>query len=327
MLVSACGPANSQDINPKEVESSGLLTGETDFTPVVLGEGEKLRVVATTSIIADVVAQVGDTAIELTALMPANVDPHTYEPTPADLRAVSDADLLIINGLGLEEFLNSMLGNLSTEVPILSLSEGLEALPVEDEEHVEEEHSEEAGEDHAHDGLDPHVWFDPTNVMVWVDRAAQDFSQLDPDNAALFARNARTYQDQLMELDQWIFTSVSKIPVENRKIVSDHRLFDYFAARYGFEVIGAVIPVFSSAAEPSARELADLQEKILDLDVSVILVGEAIGSSILDAIREDTGTELIYLYTGSLSEQGGPAATYLDFMRYNVETIVASLLE
>jgi ABC-type Zn uptake system ZnuABC Zn-binding protein ZnuA len=325
IIVSACGSLSSQDADPHEGERPGFLTDAADFTPVDLSEGEKLRVVATTSIVADVVAEIGDTAIELTILMPANVDPHAYEPTPADLRTVSDAHVVIINGLGLEEFLEAMLENLNPEVSILSLSEGLEALTFEEDEHSEEAHSEEAGEDHAHSGLDPHVWFDPTNVMIWADRTAQAFSQMDPDNAGLFGRNAQAYQEQLRELDQWIFTSVSTLSAENRKIVSDHRVFEYFAARYDFEVIGAVIPVFSSAAEPSAREIADLHQVIKDFGVKVIFVGEYISPDIVEAIASDTGAQLVRLYTGSLSGGNGPAGNYLDFMRYNVATIVNAL--
>jgi ABC-type Zn uptake system ZnuABC Zn-binding protein ZnuA len=327
ILVSACGSQEHSGGDPMEGESKGFLSELSDLSPPFLSEGEKLRVVATTSVVGDVVANIGGEAIELITLMAANVDPHAYEPTPADLRAVSDAHVVFINGLDLEEFLDEMIENVAGDVPVVSLSAGLDALSFEGEfPHGEQPSAEENG-DHEHGVYDPHVWFDPTNVMIWTDRIARALVLLDPQHESLYENNAASFHEQLQELDQWIFVNVSLIPVEKRKLVSDHRVFEYFAARYDFEIVGAVIPVFSSAAEPSAREVADLQERILEMNVKVLFVGEAIHQSIVEAIIQDTGTRLVYLYTGALSDPDGPAGNYLDYMRYNVESIVSALQE
>jgi len=326
-LAGACGSQPSEEQEAKSGESEDFLSDLQDLLPVELSEGGKLRVVATTSIVADVVSEVGNGSIELTALMPANVDPHSYEPTPADLRAVSEAHVVFVNGLGLEEFLEEMLENVGTGVPVISLSAGLDALSFGEEFEGEDQASEHPDEEHNHGTYDPHVWFDPTHVMYWATRVGQALSLLDPEDVSFFERNVEQYHEQLRQLDQWIFVKVSELPEGDRKFVTDHRVFGYFAARYGFEIIGAVIPVFSSAAEPSAREIAELQESILDENIDVIFVGEFINPKTVEAIVKDTGIELVPLYTGALSEEEGPAGSYLAFMRYNVQSIVDALLE
>jgi ABC-type Zn uptake system ZnuABC Zn-binding protein ZnuA len=133
--------------------------------------------------------------------------------------------------------------------------------------------------------------------------------------------------EELSALDDWILGMVEQIPEADRKFVTDHMVFGYFAARYGFEVVGAVIPVFSSAAETSAKEIADLEAKVSELGVRVLFVGVTVNPAIVRAVVEDTGIELVPLYTGSLSDPDGPAGSYIALMRYNVESIVSSLLD
>jgi ABC-type Zn uptake system ZnuABC Zn-binding protein ZnuA len=304
-----------------------FLTDLGDLTTVDLGEGEKLRLVVTTNIIADVVSNIGGDFIELTPLMPVGTDPHAYEPTPADLSSISQAHVVFINGLGLEEFLEEMLSNAGGEAFIVSLSEGVEARAFGEQDLGEVEAHEGTSGEHHHASFDPHVWFDPMNVMIWVDNAAQALSAIDPANAGEYRENARLYGEQLEALDSWIHEMVSRIPMENRKLVTDHLAFAYFAARYDFEVVGAVIPVYSSAAEPSAREIADLEDSIRELGVKAIFVGISVNPKIVQAVVEDTGIRMNPLYTGSLSGPDGPAGNYINFMRYNVETIVNALSE
>jgi manganese/iron transport system substrate-binding protein len=326
LLMFSCSTPEIEVEPTSNKDSKNYLSGPSDLSPLQLAEGEKVRVVATTSIVGDIVANIGGEAIDLTILMPANVDPHSFEPTPTDLRAVSDAHIVFINGLGLEIFLEEMLENVGKGVPVLSLSIGLDPMELGEEVLGQGDESEEA-EDHDHDAVDPHVWFDPTNVMVWIGRVSQALSLLDPGNASFYENKVEEYHEQLRVLDQWITVKVSHLSAGERRIISDHRVFGYFAERYGFDIVGAVIPVFSSASEPSAREIAELHEVISDLQVKVIFVGESVSPGIVEAVAQDTGTQLVRLYTGYLSDENGPAANYLDFMRYNVETIVDALSE
>lgn len=281
----------------------------------------QLPVVATTSILADVVGRVGGDLVSITTLVPPGVNEHEYQPSPRDIAAVSDAELVFQVGLGLEEFMTTIIENAAGEVRIISVSDGISAIDftgsqVEDEEAVEEEHGHSA---------DPHVWLDPANVITWTENITAALSAQDPANSATYQANSRAYIAELNALDEWITSEIAHIPQDERLIVTDHMLFGYFAGKYGFTVAGAIIPSYSSLAEPSAQELAALEDVIRQYHVRVILVGNTVNPALAGRIARDTGTELVQFYTGSLSAADGPAATYLDYMRYNVTTIVNAL--
>lgn len=288
-------------------------------------QGGKLQVVATTTILGDVVRQVGGEAIELKVLLPSGSDPHTFEPAPKDIAAISNADLVVINGAGLEESLERLIESASEgagEPKVVTASDGIELRTLEDS-HPEEDQEEE--EDHS--AFDPHVWFDPLNVLVWVDNIEQALSEADPANLAAYQAAAEAYRAELLELNEWIQTQVAQIPPENRKLVTDHQNFGYFADRYGFVQVGAVVPGFSTASAPSAQELAALQENIRSLGARAIFVGTTVNPAISEQVARDTGVQLIPLYTDSLTEPGGEAGSYLELMRFDVEAIVAALKE
>jgi ABC-type Zn uptake system ZnuABC Zn-binding protein ZnuA len=324
VLLTSCTPSTPSGDVRMDHGSDSFLSEPQDLSALDLPAGEKLRAVATTNIIADVISNVGQTEIELTTLIPTNVDPHAYEPTPGDLRTVSETHVVFINGLGLEEFLEEMLENSGADAPVVSLSAGID--PLEFGEGFQQFGVLEAqGEEH--NAFDPHVWFDPTNVSLWTERVVQTLSVLDPENRSLYQGRANVYMEQLSALDDWIFGMVEQIPEVDRKFVTDHMVFGSFAARYGFEVVGAVIPVYSSAAETSAQEIAELETKVRELGVKVLFVGVIVNPAIVRAVVEDTGIDLVPLYTGSLSDPDGPAGSYIALMRYNVESIVSSLLD
>jgi manganese/iron transport system substrate-binding protein len=166
---------------------------------------------------------------------------------------------------------------------------------------------------------------DPANVQSWVDRIKQVLSEADPGHAATYQANTQTYRQALSDLDIWISQQVAQVPQAKRKIVSDHVVFGYFARRYGFEQVGAVIPSISTLASPSAQELASLEETIKNLGVRAIFVDSTVNPALSQRIASDTQTQVVPIYSGSLSPAGGPAATYLDFMRANVSAIVQAL--
>jgi manganese/iron transport system substrate-binding protein len=289
---------------------------------VSLGEGERLRVVATTSIVADIVSRVGGTHIELTRLMPLGVDTHAFEPTPRDAATLADAHVIFINGADLERFLDSFLES-ANGVPVVPVSAGIELLPFELDDHDDDQQDDD---DHGHEGEgDPHVWFDPNMVLVWVHNIEEALSDLDPRHANSYAANAEAFEDELEALDAWIQDQVAAVPEERRLLVTDHALLTYFAARYGFEQVGAVIPATTTVAEPSAQELAALQDAIGQYSVPAIFVGHEVSSRVAEQIAADTGVKLVFIYTESLSDENGPAATYMDYMRYNVNAIVEGL--
>lgn len=271
-------------------------------------EKEMLHVVATTTIVGDVVARIGGDAISLTVLLSPGADPHSFEPSPQDARALAGTDLIFANGLGLEEFLDPLIEGVATDAPVIEVSASITPRML---------------GDHP----DPHVWFDPNLVLLWTQTIEETLKEYDPAHADLYAQNAEAYREELSDLDAWIRAEVARIPAERRRLVTDHRVFGYFADRYGFEVVGAVLPGFSSAAEPSAQDIAALEDVIRDLGVRAIFVGVNVNPVVAERVAEDTGVRVVRLYTGSLSEADGEVPHYLDLMRYDVSAIVGALAE
>ncbi len=280
------------------------------------GQSGKLHVVATTTIVGDVVRNVGGNAIQLDVLLPPGSDPHSFDPTPQDVAKVANADLIFANGAGLEAFLTPLLKNAGSQAQVVYVSDGIRLIRFQ---------SNLPGEESGAGGGDPHTWFDPQNVKIWVQNIEEALSARDLGNAKLYAANAQHYQQQLDELDGWIQAQVRQIPTNQRELVTDHEAFTYFAARYGFQQVGAIVPGYSTLAQPSAQELAALEDAIRKLGVKAVFVGETVNPNLAKRVAQDTGVKLVYLYTGALSDSSGPAGTYLDFMHYNVNQIVNGL--
>ena len=330
LAITGCGSTASQE----QVAPTAPTT--QDATPVA---ADQLKVIATTTIVGDVVRNVGGEAIDLTVLLPVGADPHGFEPAPADIAAVNSADLVFINGLELEHFLEPLLENAGGGAPIIAVSDGITPIEGSEEhedehegeqhadgdegEHEEEQHAD--GDEHDHGGNDPHTWTDPNNVMVWVDNIQQALSQLDPANEQSYAANATAYKAELQTLDGWIRGQVSRVSEDNRKLVTDHAVFGYFANQYGFEQTGAVIPGYSTLSEPSAQDVARLEDTLRSFGVRAIFVGNTINEALAQRVADDLAIQLVQIYTGSLSAADGPAASYLDYMRYNTEAIVNAL--
>ena len=291
-----------------------------ELSAVRLGAGEKLNVVATTSIVADVVRQIGGDEINLKILIPRGSDPHAFEPTPRDITVVADAHVVFSNGLGLEGFLDDLIANAGKQAFLVPVSYSIHPLESANQDH---EHAEEGAE--GHEDVDPHTWFDPNSVIVWTQHIKTTLQTLNPENASLYEQRTGEYQSELRNLDMWISEQVVQISDVNRKLVTDHQVFSYFAERYGFEQIGTVVPGYNASAQPSAQELANLARNIEVYGVKAIFVGKTVNPDLAEQIAGDLGIQLVFLYTGSLSEDSGDAGSYIDFMRYNTLTIVSSL--
>lgn len=292
-----------------------LLSACSAMPPVTPSSDGRLNVVATTTLVGDVVQQVGGEAIRVSVLLPAGMDPHRFEPTPQDAARLSKADLIFANGAGLEEFLARLLKSAAGNAPVIYVSDGIPLLA------STGLHSAES----THEMGDPHVWMDPNLVLVWVDNIEQALAKQDPAHASLYQANAESYRKQLTELDAWVRQQVEQVPHTNRRLVSDHQSLGYFAARYGFEQVGAVVPSYTSLAEPSAQELAALEDAIKHLGVKAVFVDSTVNSSLAQRVANDTHVQLVRFYSGSLSPADGPAGNYLDYIHYNVGVIVKVL--
>jgi ABC-type Zn uptake system ZnuABC Zn-binding protein ZnuA len=274
-------------------------------TPTQSANG-KLKIVATTTLIGDVAKTIGGDYVDVKILFPPGADPHGFEPRPQDIVALSDAQMVLINGLGLEATIQPLLANAKQ---LIEVSQGITPLSLDGE----------------HGGVDPHVWQDPANVMIWSQNIADALGQADPSHAEEYQANAENYITALKSLDAWIVEQVILIPIDQRKLVTEHDTFSYFAKKYRFEIVGAIIPSASASAAPSAQELAALEDAIRSLGVRAVFVGSTVSPALAEQVTRDTGTRLIRLYTDSLSTAGGEADTYLAFMRYNVNAITEAL--
>lgn len=287
-------------------------------------QDSSLRIVATTTIVGDIVRQVAGNLMQVETLLPVGTDPHAFEPRPQDVAAITDADLIFANGAGLEEFLEPLLQNAGTQAQVIQVSAGIALLPFEESSHAASgaELEDDAYGEHT---FDPHTWMDPNNVIVWVYNIAAALSSADPQNASIYDSNAEAYIQSLQELDAWIDQQTNRLPAERRKLVSDHRTLGYFASAYGFEIVGELVASVSTNAQTSAQELALLEDQIRLFDVPAIFVDQAINPVLAEQVAQDSGILLVRIYTGSLGGADSPASSYLEMMRYNVSEIVTAL--
>jgi ABC-type Zn uptake system ZnuABC Zn-binding protein ZnuA len=312
VLAVACGPDTPDEGQAHTVEPDQL-------TAANLAAGEKLQVVATTNIVGDIVRQVGGDRIALTVLMGIGVDPHSYVPAPSDTAALHDAHLSFANGAGLEADLEEMLGSTGGSGAFVEVSHGLDLLPA-----PSREGSQPAAEEQDHGDVDPHVWFSVPSVLHWVDNIEAALSARDPGNAGYYEARAQAFREELGALDAWIQEQVAQVPEANRKLVTNHPVFSYFAQRYGFEQLAAVY-AFNPSSEPSAQDIARLQDAIRQYDVPAIFAESTVNPRLARQVAEDTGIQIVPLYTGSLGGPGSGAESYIEMMRYDVRAIVGAL--
>nr|MBC7245265.1 zinc ABC transporter substrate-binding protein [Chloroflexota bacterium] len=277
-----------------------------------------LDVVATLPFLADVAQNVAGDRLRVSSLLPAGVDPHSYEPTPADVAKVADSEVLIINGAGLEAFLERLLRSVGGERVVIEASTGLVSRTPHEGEVLE-------GEAHGHEH-DPHFWLDPNLVIRYVENIRDGLSQVDPEGAAVYAANAAAYVTQLKELDAWIAEQIAQIPPQRRLLVTNHESFGYFADRYGLRIVGTVIPSVSTGASPSARQLARLVDAIKASGAPAIFLETGSNPQLAQQLARETGVKIVTnLYTHSLGAAGGSPSSYIEMMRHNTRVIVDGL--
>ncbi len=322
---------------------------------------EQLQVVASTSVIAQLVQEVGGDMVDVETLIVAGVDPHTFELAPGDVQDVVAADLIFINGLELDDYIAEDAVDAGDDVEVIVVTDGVDLLESGDhheheedanheDEHEDEhdevgEHEEDEGEehededdhehdeddadehdDHEHGEFDPHVWQDPIRVKVMVANIADALADADPDNADAYRDNAATYEETLDETDAEIRGLIDALPEDNRKIVTNHEAFAYFADRYGLEIVGTVIPGTSSEADPSAGDIAELSELIEHEGVKAIFAEALIDPKVAESLAADTGVEIVYgLYSDQVGEEGSGAETVDGMLLANAEKISAAL--
>ncbi len=296
---------------PTTVAATSVAPTTAASATTVVAPATKLKVVATTTQVGDFVKNVGGNRIELITILKPNADPHDYEPTADDSKALASAQIVFTNGIGLDEWLDKLIQNSGTKAKKVVTSDGIKPRPGEGEEEKEG---------------DPHIWFSVDNVKVMVDNISKGLSGLDAAGAAVYQANVTAYKEQLDKLDKDIKVQIATIPEADRKLVTNHDAFGYYLDRYGIKFIGSVIPSFDSTAEPSAKDLADLVVKIKAEKVKAIFTESSLNPKLEQQIAAQAGIKIFSnLYGDTLGDAGSDGDTYIKMMQTNTKNIVAGL--
>lgn len=279
------------------------------------------RVVATTTQIGALVREVAGDRVTVDVLLAAGADAHDYEPSPQDSRRLREANLILKNGIGLDDWLDDLIANSGTKAPVVTVTEGIE--PLAGGEHHEDK---DGGHGHEHEEGDPHVWHDPENVKVMVANIAEALAKMDEKNAEIYRERAAAYSKKMDDTDQQIRALFAPIPESQRKVVTNHESLNYFARRYGIEVVGAIVAGTAAEAQPSAQDLARLTDLIRAEGVKAILAEAEIDPKVAEQLAKETGARVVTgLYADSLGPAGSGAETVDGMLLHNARLIAEAL--
>lgn len=274
--------------------------------PLSAHAGHRLHVVASFSIIGDFVREVAGDNVELKTLVVPDGDVHEYEPTPADAKTLARADIVFVNGLGLEGWMDRLIQSSGFKGKLVVVSHGL-ATPL------------RIG---GHD--DPHAWQDPNNAILYVENIRDALIVADAENAERYKSAATVYTGKLTTLDNWAAAQIKKVPENNRKVISQHDAFEYFALRYGVQFIAP--QGMSTDSQPSAADMAKIVDQIRKQHISVIFIENMSDPRLVKQLQQDAGARIGgTLYSDALSKSDGPAADYITMFRHNVTELAAAM--
>lgn len=270
-----------------------------------LHAAEQLNVVASFSILADFVRNVGGDRIDLTTLVGPDGDVHVYTPAPSDAKRIADAKLVIVNGLGLEGWLPRLVQSSGGKAQVVTVSAGIAPRKL-------------------GSAADPHAWQSVPNAKIYVTDIAKALAAADPDDAEFFQARAKAYLDKLETLDREVRQAVAKIPPERRKVISTHNAFGYFSAEYGVQFIAPL--GVSTETEPSARDIAAIIGQIKAQKIPAVFLENISDDRLIRRIAAETGSKVGgTLISDGLTGEKGPAPTYIDMVRHNIKALTSAL--
>jgi len=295
-------------------------------TDNITTDGKEIKsALAVETFLADIARNIAGPRLVIYSLMPVGIDPHEFEPVPGDFARISKNKILIINGSGFEGWLEQMLKNAGNNNYIIEASKGLgNRVDLQSKNNPKNNKTSETEKKQSE--IDPHFWLDPVYVIEYVKNISSELIKIDSGGKDIYESNSQKYIKQLKDLDKWIQDRISILPESKRLIATNHESLGYFADRYGFKIAGTIIPGFSTDASITAREFAQLIETVRSSGVKVIFLETGSNPNLAEQLAAETGIKVVYnLYTHSLSDPGGEAATYIDMMKFNVNTIVNNL--
>lgn len=275
-------------------------------------DAARMNIVATFSILGDFAKNVGGERVNVTTLVGPNSDTHVYTPTPSDAKKITDAKLVIVNGLGLEGWLPRLVKSSGSKAATVVATKGVAPRRIED------------GHSHDPSGADPHAWQSVVNAKTYVANIRDALIAADPAGAEAYKANAAAYLGKLDALDRDVRESVAKIPPQRRSVISTHDAFGYFAAAYGIKFIAP--QGVSTESEPSARDIAAIISQIKKQKIPAVFLENVSDPRLMRRIAAETGANIGgTLYSDSLTDEKGPAPTYIDMVRHNIKALMSAL--
>lgn len=266
---------------------------------------DRIKVVASFSILGDMVKQVTGDLAEVTTIVGPDADAHVYTPNTADAKAVADAKVIFVNGLGFETWSQTLIENSGTSAKVFVATEGITPLKVEGE-------------------IDPHAWNALTNGMVYVDNIAKAMASIDPDHADIYRANADAFNARLKTLHENATERLANLPEDQRTVVTAHDAFGYLEDAYGLTFLAPI--GIDTEAEPSAKELAQLIDHLKETGAGALFVENITSAALVEQISRETGIKMGgRLYSDALSENGGPATSYEAMFKHNLEALITAL--
>ncbi len=301
-----------------------VLTALFLLVGMILGsstaQAAPLKVVASFSILGDLAKQVGGEDITVTTLVGPNGDAHVFQPTPKDAKALKDADIIIVNGLGFEGWMDRLIAASGATAPVVVASQGVRTLTLKD---PEEDHHHDH-DHHHHGGIDPHAWQNIANARMYAQTIATALQKADPANAKDYGDRGAKLDGDLATLDAWVKAEIAAVPHEKRRVITTHDAFGYFADGYAVTFLAPT--GFSTDDEPSAKEMKHLIQQIQSGKTRALFLESMGNPNIIKQLAAETGAVVgPALYTDALSSDTGPAPTYQAMMRYNVTSLVQAM--
>lgn len=277
------------------------------ISPSVISQ-ERLHIVASASMLQDIASRVIGLDHDIEMIVPIGGDPHLHEPTPSNARLVAEADLILINGLTFEGWINELIDNSGTSGTVITVTEGVNVL----------------GSQVYKNSTDPHAWMDASNGIIYARNIRDAIIELDPTNQEKYNSNFSKYEKELLAIDQEIAAAIKTIPAEKRILITSHDAFQYYGRRYGIQL--EAIMGISTEAEAQTADIIRVNKVIRERNVPAVFIESTINPKMVQQMATDNNVKVGgSLYADSLGDKDSPAATYIEMLRYNTKTIVAAL--
>lgn len=289
--------------------------------------GQRLKVVATFSVLADWLTNIAGDTIDIATIVPAGGDTHGFDPTPDQVARLADAQIIVEIGLGFETWLDDMIAASGTKATRVIASDGIAVRTLSEGEEAGHDHEADQDHDHDHGDIDPHIWGNVQNAIAAAGTITTALGSNDLDLRATFQRGHDAYVAELGKLDGWVKQQIATVPEDERRIVTSHDALGYYTDAYGIEIVGTILGLSTEEAEPSAKQIVELVDQIKQANVKAIFPENVENPQLLETVAEEAGVKVgATLYTDALGEPGSDGDTYIKMITWNTNALAAGML-